>query len=149
MSDNNITYNTVENLPVLEEVPENTHAIVEVDGLFHRVPGSMLGGGGSGNMLNVCVKHESIENGDGFTDVASCNVTFDELYTAMQTGTLGSVSAVSVSPDRSIGGAVRYIELETVSADNGSEIRVFYFNTDFALRIDLYEDNRVEYLWYD
>lgn len=37
-------FTKISNVPLLEEVPENTNAIVEVDGTFQRVPGKYLSG---------------------------------------------------------------------------------------------------------
>lgn len=43
MSENKLTYNTVESLPVLEEVPENATLLAVVDGEFYHVPSGMVG----------------------------------------------------------------------------------------------------------
>lgn len=47
MSDNKVTYNTVESLPVLKEVPEHATLLAVVDGEFYHVPSGIVGGGSS------------------------------------------------------------------------------------------------------
>lgn len=85
-------YKTADKLPILEEVTENTYALVEDGGALKRVPGSMLGGSaGSGN---VCVITEHMVDGNSDNSTYTCNMTYDELRTALENRTLSGFNII-------------------------------------------------------
>lgn len=100
-----MNYKTADQLPLMEEVTETTHAIVEDGGQLKRVSGSMLGGGGKVCYIDVTEEGDeastastlSLENlmsgvstaasAASPTYVGSCaNMTFDEVYATLEAG---------------------------------------------------------------
>lgn len=73
--------NKVQNLPVLEEVPEGATLIAEVDGEFYRVKGEGAGGS-SGGRFDV---HLNADN--------TVDKTFDEIKTAYDAGMVVCLSS--------------------------------------------------------
>lgn len=86
----NITMKTVSDLPVMTETTDNTYAIVEENGEFKRVPGSMLGGG----IKTAIIKDGNYDNAlASLTTVSAVsvsyeclNMTFEEAYETMAKG---------------------------------------------------------------
>lgn len=80
MSENVVNYKGVETLPILEEVPETANAIIEVDGAFQRVPGSMLGGSGIKTAIIKASNYDEvlkmIESNSGASEVSSDEITY-------------------------------------------------------------------------
>lgn len=75
-----IKMNTVENLPILEEVPENATLLAEIDGEFYRVKNK--------KKLDVVITAVFSEGGP---PTFTSNVTYDELLTALKSDTVGRV----------------------------------------------------------
>lgn len=71
MSETKLTYNTVESLPVLEEVPENATLLAVVDGEFYRVPGDMVGGSSCDAIIDVTGTGSEVSS-----DLAAANLHF-------------------------------------------------------------------------
>ena len=90
-----IEYKTADQLPLMEEVSENTYAVVEENGVLKRVPGSMLGG--SGGIKTAIIKSSYYDNvlagiqttQSAEPDPVTCeclNMTFEEAYQSMANG---------------------------------------------------------------
>ena len=45
----------INEVPVIEELGENSYVLVDNDGTAARIPGSKVGGGGGGELLMLCV----------------------------------------------------------------------------------------------
>lgn len=83
-----IQYKTANQLPIMEEVTDNTYALVEENGTLKRVSGSSLGGSG---IKTAIIKSSTYDNAiSGSTTMAtkpttySCiNMTFEEAYQTM------------------------------------------------------------------
>ena len=73
----NLTYKTADQLPIMEEVTDNTYVLVEESGQIKRVSGSNLGGGIKTAMITCNIVNEVFE---------CTNMTFEEAYQAMTTG---------------------------------------------------------------
>lgn len=89
------TYKTANNLPIMEEVSENTYALVEENGALKRVSGENLGGKSNCCVFtvdnrNTTAAPTSVENTDGV--IYTCNMTFAELYEALMGKTLVGVN---------------------------------------------------------
>lgn len=52
-------FKTLGSVEALAEVPENAHALVEVDGEIKRVPGGALGGGGDAWDIIICNEYST------------------------------------------------------------------------------------------
>ena len=79
--------NKVENLPVLEEVPEGATLIAEVDGEFYRVKGERSGGGSLHDLSDVLVV-SSIRTAEGETHTA--NMSYANLQGLMTRNALAA-----------------------------------------------------------
>lgn len=88
-----VTYKTPDQLPIMEEVTENTYALVEENGTLKRVSGSNLGG--SGGIKTVIIR--SSDYVEALSGVASAgasvsisyeciNTTFEEVYGILASG---------------------------------------------------------------
>lgn len=90
------TYKTANNLPILEEVTENTYALVEDNGTLKRVSGSNLGGKSNFCVINIeypeVANESSAEGTDDDGVVYSCNMDYDELIKALTNKTLDGFS---------------------------------------------------------
>lgn len=84
------TYKTADNLPIMEEVTENTYALVEENGTLKRVSGENLGGKSNFCIIN-CIMPESVPADATATSSSatySCNMTYAELLECLQNKTL-------------------------------------------------------------
>lgn len=90
-----IEYKTADQLPLMEEVSENTYAVVEENGVLKRVPGSMLGGSGgiktaiikSSDYDNVLAGIQTTQSAEPDPVTYEClNMTFEEVYQTMANG---------------------------------------------------------------
>lgn len=88
-----VTYKTPDQLPIMEEVTENTYALVEENGTLKRVSGSNLGG--SGGIKTAVIKSSDYDDAITGVQVASAvasptyecvNMTFEEAYETIVTG---------------------------------------------------------------
>ena len=89
------TYKTANNLPILEEVTENTYALVEDNGTLKRVSGSNLGGKSNFCVINIEYPEIAEASAEGTDDngvVYSCNMDYDELMEAFANKTLDGFS---------------------------------------------------------
>jgi hypothetical protein len=91
------TYKTANNLPILEEVTENTYALVEDNGTLKRVSGSNLGGSKSNFcVINIDYSNVAMESSAEGTDDSGvtyfCNMDYNELMEAIQNKTLDGIS---------------------------------------------------------
>lgn len=91
------TYKTANNLPIMEEVSENTYALVEENGALKRVSGENLGGKSNCCVFtvdnrNVVADPLSIENTDNDGVIYTCNMTFTEFVEALMGKTLVGIN---------------------------------------------------------
>ena len=91
------TYKTANNLPIMEEVSENTYALVEENGALKRVSGENLGGKSNCCVFtvdnrNVVVSPVGVENTDNDGVIYTCNMTFAEFVEALMGKTLVGVN---------------------------------------------------------
>lgn len=101
-------YKTANQLPILEEVTENTFALVEENGSLKRVSGSNLGGKGGCCVINVdktnAAEESSAEGTGSDGTVYTCNMDYDELMEALQNKTLtGFNIIVYAGPEMQLG----------------------------------------------
>lgn len=91
-------YKTANQLPILEEVTENTFALVEENGSLKRVSGSNLGGKGGCCVISVDKTNAAMEmsaEGEGLDGtVYTCNMDYGELLTAIQERTLTGFNVI-------------------------------------------------------
>lgn len=87
-----LEFKTLGSVEALTEVPENAHALVEVDGAIKRVPGGALGGsaGGSGDW-DFMIVDESTSLGDGIEQADASSLSFakgdaESLWTMLKSG---------------------------------------------------------------
>lgn len=97
------TYKTANNLPIMEEVTENTYALVEENGVLKRVSGENLGGKSNCCVFtvdnrNTTAAPTSVENTDDGV-IYTCNMTFAELYEAIAEKTLVSLNLFIYNSD--------------------------------------------------
>ena len=88
------TYKTANNLPIMEEVTENTYALVEENGTLKRVSGENLGGKSNFCTIN-CIMPEEVPSDATATSSSatySCNMTYAELLECLQNKTLNGFS---------------------------------------------------------
>lgn len=87
----NLTYKTADQLPIMEEVTDNTYALVEESGQIKRVSGSSLGGSG---IKTAIIKSSTYDNAisgppemNNEAATYSCiNMTFEEAHQTMSNG---------------------------------------------------------------
>lgn len=93
-----VEYKTADTLPIMEEVTENTYALVEENGKLKRVFGGNLGGKGSCCVISVDKTNAAMEmsaEGEGWDGtVYACNMDYDELLTAIQERTLTGFNVI-------------------------------------------------------
>lgn len=90
-------YKTANQLPILEEVTENTFALVEENGSLKRVSGSNLGGKGGCCVISVDKTNAAGPSAEGTGEdgtVYTCNMDYDELMEALQNKTLTGFNIV-------------------------------------------------------
>lgn len=99
-----VEYKTADKLPVLEEVTENTFALVEDGGSLKRVSGSNLGG--KSNCCVINIEQPEVMDSEASTSPATytCNMTYDELIEALQNKTLVGFSVNIYSGTQMYGG---------------------------------------------
>ena len=86
-----IQYKTANQLPIMEEVTDNTYALVEENGTLKRVSGSSLGGS---SIKTAIIKSSTYDNDisgptemDNEATTYSCiNMTFEEAHQTMANG---------------------------------------------------------------
>ena len=86
-----IQYKTANQLPIMEEVTDNTYALVEENGTLKRVSGSSLGGS---SIKTAIIKSSTYDNAissppemDNEAATYSCiNMTFEEAHQTMSNG---------------------------------------------------------------
>lgn len=88
-----ISYKTADQLPIMEEVTDNTYALVEENGTLKRVSGSNLGGSGIKTSIIKSSDYDAAISGLTTLTVpvqditCSCtNMTFEEAYQTMANG---------------------------------------------------------------
>lgn len=141
-----MNYKTADQLPLMEEVTETTHAIVEDGGTLKRVSGSMLGGGGGGKVCYIDITEEgdeastastlSLENlmsgvstaasAASPTYVGSCaNMTFDEVYATLEAGEyLPIVFRIAVEGNMMFpAGLIRFVDSNAAASDADTDGR--------------------------
>lgn len=141
-----MNYKTADQLPLMEEVTETTHAIVEDGGTLKRVSGSMLGGGGGGKVCYIDITEEgdeastastlSLENlmsgvstaasAASPTYVGSCaNMTFDEVYATLEAGEyLPIVFRMAVEGNMMLpAGLIRFVDSNAAASDADTDGR--------------------------
>lgn len=139
-----MNFKTADQLPLMEEVTETTHAIVEDGGQLKRVSGSMLGGGGKVCYIDIAeegdeasaastLSLENIMNGvsttasSGPTYVGSCaNMTFDEVFSTLEAGEyLPIVFRTSIEGDSMLpAGLIAYQDQNAAASDPDTDGRV-------------------------
>lgn len=139
-----MNYKTADQLPLMEEVTETTHAIVEDGGQLKRVSGSMLGGGGKVCYIDVTeegdeastastLSLENLMNGVSTaasaaspTYVGSCaNMTFDEVYATLEAGEyLPIVFRIAVEGNMMFpAGVIRFVDSNAAASDADTDGR--------------------------
>ena len=131
------TYKTANNLPIMEEVSENTYALVEENGVLKRVSGENLGGKSNCCVFTVdnraavpmSVGVENTDNGIIYT----CNMTYAEFYDAIMGKTLVGINLIIYYPG--------YIQFENYGQihNNGN-----YMTIEFdSISLDFASDNTI------
>ena len=90
-------YKTANQLPILEEVTENTFALVEENGSLKRVSGSNLGGKGGCCVISVDKTNAAEPSAEGTSEdgtVYTCNMDYDELLASIQERTLTGFNVI-------------------------------------------------------
>lgn len=120
-------FKTLGSVEALTEVPENAHALVEVDGAIKRVPGGALGGsaGGSGDWDAVIVDNSGALYYSGLSNIDVSSLQFskgslNELYNMMMQGQSPKVCLSSLV-NLSYGGT-QYAQIAPLS------ISTFYYS---------------------
>lgn len=96
-------YKTANQLPILEEVTENTFALVEENGSLKRVSGSNLGGKSNCCVISIDYSNaaapSSVESTDPSGVVCTCNMDYNELLEVIQNKTLNGFHIYEYAPD--------------------------------------------------
>lgn len=85
-------FKTLGSVEALTEVPENAHALVEVDGAIKRVPGGALGGSaGGGDAWDFMIVDDSTSLGGGIEQADASSFSFakgdaESLWTMLKSG---------------------------------------------------------------
>lgn len=132
-----IKMNTVESLPILEEVPENATLLAVVDGEFYHIPGNMVGGDSGGKVFKLWYtaaatvdmsldENETEVSSNGFT----ANMTYEELWRSIENAEL--IGAFKVSDYRQVGGGFYRENIGGIvcSVDNDGYIELQSWDTD-------------------
>lgn len=72
------TYKTANNLPIMEEVSENTYALVEENGALKRVSGDNLGGKGNRCVFTVTDESSQINPVGAAVYSYACNMSYSD-----------------------------------------------------------------------
>lgn len=141
------TYKTANNLPILEEVTENTYALVEDNGSLKRVSGSNLGGGNGGN---ACVFYMdttqqemspmSMENTDSSGIIYSCNMSPEEIFNKISNKTLESISLIQINFDS----LIMYHGQKLFFESEGVVISFYTHENNDWINLRIKEDNTIE-----
>lgn len=126
--------NRVENLPVLDKVPEGATLIAEVDGVFYRVNGEGVGGGGSDDILVIRANLVLPEDADLESNLEAAG-TFDkpwlEVKKAVEENKPCLLQASVYKADGKLY-IIKTMYFEDVAIDSGSgEIKEVRFTTTY------------------
>lgn len=144
-------FTKISNVPLLEEIPENTNAVVEVDGAFKRIPGKYLSGV---TLTEFYISQEGVPEGqNGFyvfaDETASEPITYAEFKAAYTTGIvrLRADPKEFFNSDEAPDGITMCVECccpmfwdsSRVAADSWMNALLFFSDTDFSSQVSLSE----------